>query len=86
MLAVVAVVLAMFGFDVDCGCYSEYLSGRDLEAFHPLFEAFLGKVQANIRYGTFNVLCERLLNKHGDVRTLVSTRVNGTGSQSAGKR
>ncbi|ETO05340.1 hypothetical protein RFI_32056, partial [Reticulomyxa filosa] len=68
-LAVTACALALFGFDVGCASYSEYLSCRDLKIFEPLFNAF--GVADHIHYGTFNQLCERLINDEGDVRKLV---------------
>ncbi|ETO06651.1 hypothetical protein RFI_30741, partial [Reticulomyxa filosa] len=69
ILAVTACALALFGFDVSCASYSEYLSCRDLKSFEPLFNAF--GVTDHIHYGTFNQLCERLINDEGDVRKLV---------------
>lgn len=65
---------------MDCGCYSEYLSERDGESFKSLFSAF--GVVDNIKYGTFNYLCEQLLNKHGEVRALVEARLNNAPVQS----
>jgi len=32
-IAVASIILALLGFDVNCACYSEYLSKRDREAF-----------------------------------------------------
>lgn len=51
-LAVVSIIFSLFGFDVNCACYSEYLSQRDFNSFAKLF-TYLG-VQQNIYYGTFN--------------------------------
>ena len=36
-LAVVSIILALFGFEVHCVCFSEYLSRRDYDAFSDLF-------------------------------------------------
>ena len=74
-LAATASVLALMGVHVDCACYSEYLSERDFNAFKPLFEAF--GVSDLISYGTFNRLCEKLINQAGDVRQLVSSTLFG---------
>ncbi|CAL6025624.1 Helicase-related_protein [Hexamita inflata] len=68
ILAVTAIVLAIMGFDVNCACYSEYLSQRDYESFTDLFNAF--NVRDNISYGTFSQMCERYINQNGEVRTL----------------
>ncbi|CAL6013558.1 Helicase-related_protein [Hexamita inflata] len=68
ILAVTAIVLAIMGFDVNCACYSEYLSLRDFESFTDLFNAF--NVRDNIVYGTFNQMCERYINQNGEIRAL----------------
>ncbi|CAL6043111.1 Helicase-related_protein [Hexamita inflata] len=68
ILAVTAIVLAIMGFDVNCACYSEYLSLRDFESFTDLFNAF--NVRENISYGTFNQMCERYINENGEIRKL----------------
>ena len=69
VMAVAASVFALLGFDVNCSCYSDYLSSRDKDAFASLFEA-LG-IDRNIEYGTFNKLCENLLNEQCNVREIV---------------
>ena len=66
VMAVAASVFALIGFDVNCSCYSEYLSSRDKQAFASVFEA-LG-IDGHIEYGTFNKLCENLLNKQCNLR------------------
>ncbi|CAF0939888.1 unnamed protein product [Adineta steineri] len=68
-LGVTASVLALLGFDVRCACYSPYLSQRDYNGFLPVFDA-LGVTQY-IRYGTFNKLCEDMINQNGDIRQIV---------------
>lgn len=75
--AVVATILSLFGFDVDCGCYSEYLSKRDEAEFKGLFIAF--GVKDQIHYGTFNDLAEQLLNSQGDLRDKVAACINREG-------
>ena len=68
-LAVTSVVLALLGFDVYCVCYSEYLSDRDFQAFKSLFDVL--NLTEKIKYGTFNKICENMINSNGDVRSLV---------------
>lgn len=67
-LAITAAVLALLGYSVDCACYSKYLSKRDHESFLPLFRAF--GVAEKINFGTFNEMCEKFINRRGDVREL----------------
>jgi hypothetical protein len=62
-LAGLSSYLALVGFRVRCACYSAYLSSRDQESFKELFER-LG-VENSIKYGTFNELCEDILNGSG---------------------
>lgn len=38
-LAVVSMIFALNGFEVNCACYSKYLSMRDYESFAPMFLA-----------------------------------------------
>ncbi|ETO04255.1 hypothetical protein RFI_33142, partial [Reticulomyxa filosa] len=72
-LAIASSVLALLGFDVSCASYSDYLSCRDFKSFEPLFGA-LG-ITDHIHYGTFNKLCERIINDGGDVRKLVENMI-----------
>ena len=72
-LAMVAIVLAMSGYEVDCACYSEYLSFRDYESFLPLFKQ-LG-LSEYIKYGTFNNVCETFLTARGNIRETVSSMI-----------
>ncbi len=58
-----SIVLSLLGFDVDCVCYSDYLSRRDYEEFKNLFELF--GVAQNIGYQTFEGLAELLGNPNG---------------------
>lgn len=76
-MAVTATVLALLGFDVDCACYSDYLSERDYNDFVDLFHAF--GVSRHISYGTFNRLCENLINQRGELRDVV-TQLISTGN------
>ena len=60
VLAIVSAYLAVVGFNVRCVCYSQYLSDRDEDDFKKLFD-FLD-VLGQIKYGTFNKVCEEILN------------------------
>ena len=68
ILGVLATLLAILGCDVDCVCYSSYLSRRDYESFKRVFDAF--GVGGAISYDTFNQLAEKSINKDGNVRQL----------------
>ena len=81
-LGVTSSILALLGFDVHCACYSEYLSQRDYLSFSPLFDS-LGVVNY-IHYGTFNKLCENMINENGDIRQIVEELIS-VGSSSAMK-
>lgn len=65
-LAITAAALAIFGMDTFCVCYSDYLSKRDYNAFEALFAKL--EILERVNYGTFNKICETVLNKNGDVR------------------
>ncbi|CAF0744473.1 unnamed protein product [Adineta steineri] len=73
-LGVTACILALLGFDVCCTCYSKYLSLRDYTSFLVLFDS-LGLVQY-IHYGTFNQLCEDVINENGVVRETIEQLVS----------
>lgn len=67
VIGVLATTLALYGFHVDCVCYSSMLSSRDRDDFMQLFKAF--GLTDRIRYGTFDTLCEELLTEqYGDLR------------------
>jgi hypothetical protein len=40
ILGVIATVLALFGFEVSCACYSSELTKRDYKEFEYMFTAF----------------------------------------------
>ena len=61
---------------VDCVCYSAYLSERDKEDFEPVFKHF--GVNEMVKYGTFQQLCERLINEEGDVRAMTLDVILGS--------
>ncbi|CAF0947135.1 unnamed protein product [Adineta steineri] len=69
VLAITACVFALTGLDVNCSCYSDVLSTRDKNDFTSVFRA-LG-IEEYIEYGTFNKLCEQLLNEQCNVREKV---------------
>jgi len=75
-LAVTSIVLALFGFDVSCACYSQYLSQRDLADFEPLF-TLLG-VNKHIHYGTFNQIFDIIINEKGDIRSRVQNLISSS--------
>jgi len=75
-LGVISIILALLGCTTNCVCYSEYLSRRDEDAFKSLFVAF--DVSKFVKYGTFNKLCEDLVNKDGSVRDLAQAMICGT--------
>jgi hypothetical protein len=75
VLASTSSVLALLGCEVNVACYSDYLSTRDGADARPMFE-LLG-VAANIHYGTFNQLCERIIGENGDIRLRVSALIKG---------
>ena len=59
-LAVASCIFAIFGYHVSCACYSEYLSDRDFQKFKSLFEILI--LTEKISYGTFNKICENMIN------------------------
>ena len=69
VMAITACVFALTGIDVNCSCYSDILSTRDKNDFASVFRA-LG-IEDRIQYGTFNKLCEQLLNEQCNVREKV---------------
>jgi hypothetical protein len=69
VMAITACVFALTGVDVNCSCYSEVLSTQDKNDFASVFRA-LG-IENRIEYGTFNKLCEELLNQQCNVREKV---------------
>jgi energy-coupling factor transporter ATP-binding protein EcfA2 len=84
VLACVAAVIALLGFDVDIACYSKYLSDRDAEAFKFMFEDC--GIQDRIFYGTFKELGERLLDRHKTLRPLVSAVIKSKVAEANGLR
>ncbi|CAF1361376.1 unnamed protein product [Rotaria magnacalcarata] len=73
VLAITACVFALTGVDVNCSCYSEVLSTRDKNDFASVFRT-LG-IEDHIEYGTFNKLCEQLLNEQCNLRETVRNMI-----------
>ncbi|EWS74476.1 helicase carboxy-terminal domain protein (macronuclear) [Tetrahymena thermophila SB210] len=73
VLAALACFYSLCGFSVKCACYSNQLSVRDYEEFSLLFEKL--KIKDLILYGTFNKVCEEILNQRGDIREQVSSYI-----------
>jgi len=71
VIGVLATTLGLYDYEVDCVCYSSMLSSRDCDDFKDMFNAF-GLMEPGheaIRYGTFDTLCEKVLNQeYGDLR------------------
>lgn len=82
-LAMTAILFALMGYDVDCACYSRYLSERDFASFSHLFEIF--GVKDKIFYGTFKDLSEQWFNEEHDVRDAVNSLIRQTHCVSTGK-
>ena len=57
-------------------CYSAYLSERDERDFEAVFKHF--GVNDMVNYGTFQQLCERLINVDGDVRSMTLDVILGS--------
>ena len=93
-LAVTSCVLALLGFDVNCACYSDYLSRRDYAAFANIFQAF--GLSERIAYNTFNALAESVINSGfkdsssnssgGGIRCAVEAYIQPQQSSSNSKR
>jgi len=74
VLGVVATYFALLGFEVNCICYSKYLSKRDYSDFKNVFETF--KVQDKVKYSTISKMCDVLINTKGNVRDLTKEAIN----------
>ncbi|KAL4491308.1 hypothetical protein ABPG72_021694 [Tetrahymena utriculariae] len=60
IIGISAIVFALIGFNIDCCCYSQYLSERDQKDFQSFFKLF--NVQDKICYNTFEKLTEKMFN------------------------
>ena len=86
-LAVTSAALALLGLDVNCACYSKYLSDRDFSALLTLFQAF--NLQDNIKYGTFTQLADDPVSSEfadagvrGTVQSVTDSKPHQLGSSS----
>lgn len=68
-LAMTSAIFALLGYEINCVCYSSYLSHRDYQNFKEFFIAL--DVDDYITYGTFNKLCEDEINADGNIREKV---------------
>lgn len=75
VIALLASILALRGFNVNVACYSQYLTSRDYQDFEWMFK-LLG-IEKYVQYGTFNEFSEELLNQKGDLRQLFRNKVLG---------
>ena len=62
VLGITAAILSLLGYDVDCICYSSFLSERDWNAFKGMFVAM--GVKSSIWYGTYDGVRRKLLHKY----------------------
>ncbi|KAJ8604464.1 hypothetical protein CTAYLR_000937 [Chrysophaeum taylorii] len=69
ILGVLATLLAIEGYRVDVVCYSAYLSRRDAKDFERVFDLF--QVSDKVKYSTFGVLSEEIINARGSIRNKV---------------
>jgi energy-coupling factor transporter ATP-binding protein EcfA2 len=63
VLGVTAAILALYGYKVDCICYSHFLCTRDYTNFVDLFDCF--GVTDHIRYSTIDELVDNFLTIEG---------------------
>lgn len=68
VLGLVSSILALLGFNVDCCCYSKYLSDRDYNDFKDFFK--LLNLLDQIKYYTFENLFEVIINDPKELRKL----------------
>ena len=73
VLGMCAALLALLGAEVSCACYSKHLSHRDQQAFSPIFSDL--SVEKFVHYGTFDTLCEDMINRQGNVRDCVTDAI-----------
>ena len=83
ILGTLSCIFALKGYDVNCICYSSYLSARDYDDFKEIFQTF--KVDKFITYSTISQMCEMIINKRGNVRELVDAYLDDNISSSQSK-
>ncbi len=74
VLALTSIVLAFFGFRVDCACYSEYVGARDRNEFKNV-----RKTYACTRAQTLNANTRARMYKHTCARTHAHTHSHTAG-------
>ena len=79
VLAGAACILALLGGNVNVACYNNYLVERDQKKFIDLFYAL--DIKNNIKYDTFNKLCENMMNEEGNIRLKIESLVLSDPSQ-----
>jgi len=76
ILGVLSTVFGLLGYEVSCVCYSSYLSQRDFTEFESVFDEF--GIKHLIFYSTISKMCNRILNKDGNVREFTKNFIEGT--------
>jgi len=84
VLGVTATILALVGCDVDCVCYSSYLSHRDYNYLRPMFQHF--GVDSFISYNTIEKGCSRIFFNEIDTHKLAEKIMLNEMSQAAGSQ
>ena len=83
ILGTLSCIFALKGYDVNCICYSSYLSARDYDDFKEIFQTF--KVDKFITYSTINEMSEMIIDKRCNVRELVDDYLGDNLSSSRSK-
>ena len=83
-MAFTSIILALFGYEVSCACYSDFLTTRDYNSFRELFDKF--GVAEYIKYGTFREICENFINSDINVRDQIIRIVTGNTQSNKSKR
>ena len=66
-------LLALLGYDCYCACYSKNLIERDHKEFKRIFQ--LLAIEPYVFYGTMEALCEKLINRRGNIRECVQEAI-----------
>jgi len=75
IIGVLATTLGLYGFSVDCVCYSSNLSFRDQQSFLSMFMSF--GLAEEIMYGTFDTLFENIIREqYGEYRDSVQQYIS----------
>ena len=73
IIAVVSIIFALLGYEVNCACSNSILSKRDRKKFEKLFNIL--SVSGNIYYATINDACEKLINDKDYIRNMILKRI-----------